>query len=155
MQRGFLHSPAADLQPSAATSNPGHPLPGFPEKAETMPNVPRGTATCGTPRISGRKGMRLRSMFLRAHPLCVHCAERGRVRAATEVDHIVALTFGGPDSWDNRQSLCAECHRIKTNRDLGYRKRMRCDVNGYPVDDDHPWSTIKQASTMPSSDRGG
>lgn len=35
-----------------------------------------------------------------------------------EYDHIVCLGLGGRDTDDNCEGLCAEHHRIKTNRDL-------------------------------------
>lgn len=44
----------------------------------------------------------------------------GRIKAvATEVDHIVPLSKGGPDSAHNKQGLCRECHRLKTLADGG------------------------------------
>ncbi len=57
-----------------------------------------------------------RKLYLRDHPLCVHCERDGRVTAATEVDHII--THGGDQTlfWDrsNWQSLCKKCHSRKT-----------------------------------------
>jgi len=41
---------------------------------------------------------------------------------ATEVDHIVPLSQGGPDEWDNLQGLCHDCHAAKTAREM--RERM-------------------------------
>jgi len=37
---------------------------------------------------------------------------------ADHIDHIVPLFKGGDDNENNYQSLCVECHRIKTNEDL-------------------------------------
>jgi len=33
------------------------------------------------------------------------------------VDHIKAKAFGGSDAWDNLESLCDDCHKIKTSAD--------------------------------------
>lgn len=65
-------------------------------------------------------------------PLCVMCQAKGRVAAATEVDHIVALVNGGTDTPDNRQALCGDCHAEKTRRDLGQRERPTIGLDGWP-----------------------
>lgn len=65
-------------------------------------------------RIRGRKGQRLRKDRLAREPLCRHCLASGRTVLATTVDHIIALAFGGTDTDDNCQSLCDECHAVKT-----------------------------------------
>jgi 5-methylcytosine-specific restriction protein A len=90
-------------------------------------------------RIRGTRGEKIRGLVLGRHPLCVRCTKRGRVREATEVDHIVPLSRGGIDSanpFENRQGLCAECHREKTNEDLGYSPRRTYGLDGWPVNDD-------------------
>lgn len=86
-------------------------------------------------RIRGRRLQRIREQHLREHPLCVRCLERGRVKAAEEVDHIVALVNGGTDTPDNRQSLCRECHHDKTAEDLGHKRKPRIGVDGWPVEE--------------------
>lgn len=65
-------------------------------------------------RIRGRRGVALRTRRLQREPLCRHCREKGIVRQAVTPDHIVPLAFGGTDTDDNIQCLCAECHDIKT-----------------------------------------
>ena len=90
-------------------------------------------------RIRGRNGQSMRAAYLSAHPLCVHCESKGIVRAATEVDHVTAFANGGSDTWDNKQSLCKPCHRVKTNDDLGYRQRRGCGVDGYPEGGKNLW----------------
>lgn len=92
-----------------------------------------------TDRIRGRTNQRRRKRLLSANPLCVHCEQRGDVTVATEVDHIIALTNGGPDTDENCQGLCGPCHERKTIKDMG-RKDMACDVNGWPTDPDHHWN---------------
>lgn len=69
-----------------------------------------------------------RATFLRQHPLCVRCEQKGLTAAAIVVDHIVAhcidRTKGEPTAeqqrlfWDtsNWQSLCAACHTSKTKQ---------------------------------------
>jgi len=64
----------------------------------------------------------LRGWVLARHPLCVVCRAHGITTAATEVDHIVPRRDGGPDTFDNLQSLCGPCHKIKTVEDSRRRK---------------------------------
>lgn len=51
-----------------------------------------------------------------ANPVCVHCAAKGRVSPAQEVDHIEPHRGNSILFWDesNWQSLCKPCHSGKT-----------------------------------------
>lgn len=44
------------------------------------------------------------------------CAQCGRLDTL-ETDHIVPIHQGGSDSWTNLQSLCHECHALKTSNE--------------------------------------
>lgn len=57
----------------------------------------------------------LRLHFLRAHPLCVMCERRGRLVAASVVDHVVPHKGNPVLFWDatNWQGLCASCHNSR------------------------------------------
>jgi 5-methylcytosine-specific restriction protein A len=92
-----------------------------------------------TDRIRGRRGQDIRARFLHAHPLCRTCLEQGRTTEATEVDHIIPLHKGGPESDDNRQALCVACHKAKTADDVR-RKAGACNLAGDPIDPMHPWN---------------
>jgi len=86
-------------------------------------------------RVRGRKGVAIRKRLLYGEPLCRHCNERGTVRIATQVDHIVALVNGGSDDDSNKQPLCDECHKVKTTIDLRLTsKKVRIGLDGWPVD---------------------
>lgn len=93
----------------------------------------RAFSFVATERIRGRAGQRIRAQWLSEHPLCEHCERKGRVTAATEVDHIVPLSKGGEDDDSNRQSLCAECHKAKTAQDMGHRERVTIGADGMPI----------------------
>ena len=82
-----------------------------------------------TQRIRGRALQVLRNRLLCANPMCAMC----KVAAATELDHIVALSNGGGNDDDNLQCLCAECHETKTLADLGQKPRMDIGIDGWPV----------------------
>ncbi|WP_407280595.1 HNH endonuclease signature motif containing protein [Aromatoleum evansii] len=86
----------------------------------TMKTLPRIGAT---PRQRGSGWMKRRACWLREHPLCVECEKLGLVTAATEVDHVVALADGGADDDSNLQSLCGDCHKVKTARENSARGR--------------------------------
>ena len=76
-------------------------------------------------RLRGRAAVERRAHWLRAHPLCLHCEQAGRVSVAQEVDHITALEHGGADSENNLQSLCIPCHLAKTRAE---RKRAAGNI---------------------------
>lgn len=65
-------------------------------------------------RITGHKAVEERRLWRLREPLCVKCKARGIVKQVDEIDHIIPLSQGGKDDETNRQSLCFDCHRIKT-----------------------------------------
>ena len=66
----------------------------------------------------------VRAAFLREHPLCAHCAARGRVVAAVVADHSVPLKDGGARlDWSNLCPLCVSCHNRKTAGETARRSR--------------------------------
>lgn len=73
----------------------------------------------------GNEWRKLRNRRLNAEPLCRHCRAKGLVTPAAEVDHITPRLLGGPDEWDNTQSLCKACHVVKTRDDM-QRIRRGC-----------------------------
>jgi 5-methylcytosine-specific restriction endonuclease McrA len=99
--------------------------------------------------LNSAQWQKLRASVLDREPLCRHCARRGQNVAATDVDHI----SGDPsdNSPDNLQPLCHECHSEKTARDQHYkatgqwRPLKGCDVNGWPMDERHPWNADQKS----------
>jgi 5-methylcytosine-specific restriction protein A len=102
---------------------------------DTVPRDRRGRPL----RLGGWGLQQLRKRWFRDHPLCVHCLTAGRIRAATELDHIVPLSRGGADDDSNRQGLCHDCHEAKTATDIGRRLVRGCDADGMPIDATHHW----------------
>lgn len=81
---------------------------------------------------STQRWVRERAAFLRAHPLCEECRRQGRIRAASQVDHIRPHRGDAGLFWDqsNWQSLCAACHSRKTAAEdggFGHAARARED----------------------------
>lgn len=85
---------------------------------------------------------RLRRRKLNDQPLCARHQARGKVKAATVVNHKVPhkgdrrLFF----DYDNLESTCAECHDsiIQSEERLGYSKEIGND--GWPIDSGHPFN---------------
>lgn len=88
--------------------------------------------------IQSARWLRLRKWKLSRQPLCERCMEEGRVRAATEVHHVVPVQDGMSAiekrrlalNPHNLRSLCHDCHVI-THTEMGRsgkayagRKRM-------------------------------
>lgn len=93
-----------------------------------------------------RRWQKRRAEQLRKHPLCALCMKtRGEVRAATVADHITPhrgdpKLFAGP-----LQSLCKPCHD-SYKQELETTGHVRgCDLNGYPIDPNHPWNVEARA----------
>ena len=62
-----------------------------------------------------------RISFLRIHPLCAECERNGIITPASIVDHIRPHKGDMKLFWDknNHQSLCEQCHNIKTASEDG------------------------------------
>lgn len=90
-----------------------------------------------TERGYGYHWQKLREKILkRDRHLCQTCAKLGIVTKATQVDHIREKAEGGTDDPSNLQSICESCHKKKTSNK---RDTAPCDVNGMPLDPNHPW----------------
>lgn len=63
----------------------------------------------------GRPWRRLKAkIHLRDEWTCQCC---GRVTQDLELDHIVNIAQGGTEDESNLQSLCIECHKVKTQNE--------------------------------------
>jgi hypothetical protein len=81
-------------------------------------------------------------------PYCEACNAIGRLVPATVVDHVVAVSAGGPMylSLDQLMSVCAPYNNSKTKRveQGGLPNVIKgCDANGLPVDASHPFYGAK------------
>lgn len=86
-------------------------------------------------RKGGRPWRRLRAHVLDQEPLCRLCMAKGRVTAATEVDHIIPLHKGGLEfEASNLRPVCAECHQDVTNETMGHRVKRPVGLDGWPID---------------------
>lgn len=94
----------------------------------------------------GRPWRRARAAALkRDNYLCVVCARRGHVTKAVTVDHIIPRSKGGAVlDQDNLQSLCQDCHDVKTNaEDRGQEAWLGVAEDGTPIAYDHAPTTIR------------
>lgn len=90
---------------------------------------------------------RLRKMHLRKYPTCVvpGCGNR-----AVDVDHIVSVAVAPRRRLDpmNLQSLCHKHHSILTQAYDRGTVRGACDVDGMPLDPQHPWAQADNAAAI-------
>lgn len=74
-----------------------------------------------TERGYGTEWQRTRRNILRnAQHTCAQCGAH-----ATDVDHIIPRSEGGPNTPDNLRPLCAGCHRRKTAQDAARGRARR------------------------------
>ena len=94
-----------------------------------------------TERGYGYKWQQARLGYLRKHPLCVECQRRGRVVAATVVDHKVRHGGDLKLFWDrkNWQPLCVTCHDVHKQRLENSGRVSGCGLDGLPLDPNHHW----------------
>lgn len=70
---------------------------------------------------------------------CPECALRGRIRLASQVDHITPKAQGGGDSPSNLRAVSRQCHARITLEQQGKRPARRIGIDGFPVSaDDEP-----------------
>jgi 5-methylcytosine-specific restriction protein A len=69
----------------------------------------------------GSRWRKAREGFLKHNPLCKSCEARGKITAATVVDHIKPHKGDKVLFWEraNWQPLCKQCHDRKTATDDG------------------------------------
>jgi 5-methylcytosine-specific restriction protein A len=95
-----------------------------------------------TERLRGSAGQRQRKRIMtRDYGLCQACQRRGVLRTAVEVDHIIALMNGGTNDDSNMESLCDDCHVMKTRADKGLSPSASCSEEGIPNDPRHHWNS--------------
>ncbi|MFI2909448.1 HNH endonuclease [Streptomyces sp. PDY-4] len=75
---------------------------------QTASSVLRGWERQVRPRALARDGF-----------ACLHCGGRERL----EVDHVVPIAQGGTWTLDNAQTLCQDCHKVKSAEDRRHRRQ--------------------------------
>lgn len=67
--------------------------------------------------------VKLRNLKRRLTPLCEHCEKLGILTPFHTIDHIKPISEGGePLDMNNLQTLCKQCHAIKTGKETAKRK---------------------------------
>ncbi|MCA1404658.1 HNH endonuclease [Ensifer sp. IC3342] len=95
---------------------------------------------------------RLSKRFLMVHPLCM---VRGCGKQAKHVDHIVTVR-AAPHlrlDWSNLQALCHQHHSRLTHAYDQGRLSGTCDVDGLPLDPNHPWAQASQSEAIAAVNR--
>lgn len=90
----------------------------LPPRVACAPSRLKPAAPAVTTYGQGRGGRpwrrRREAVMKRDHYLCQPCKRQGRVKEGTEVDHIVNVAEGGTDDDVNLQTICSDCHQVKT-----------------------------------------
>lgn len=60
-----------------------------------------------------KRRAKIRRAVMARNPICQYCG----MRASSEVDHVIPLAMGGPDTVENAVAACRTCHREKTKQD--------------------------------------
>lgn len=101
---------------------------------------------------------RLRKAHLSAYPWCEGCKAMGKPYVlANTVDHVHPISEGGRPfpGHDGLTSYCPACHSAKTARGAeagavrSSKPRRGCDAEGNPLDDAHPWKSLKAGPERP------
>jgi 5-methylcytosine-specific restriction protein A len=70
--------------------------------------------------------IKLRNYKRLLNPLCEHCLILDILTPYHAIDHIKPISEGGEAlSLDNLQTLCKQCHAIKTGKETSKRKHMK------------------------------
>lgn len=69
----------------------------------------------------GRAWKRVRDSYVREHPFCEKCYERGILVPVDEVHHKIPVSKGGTHDRNNLMSLCRSCHN-KIHLEAGDRQ---------------------------------
>lgn len=93
----------------------------------------------------------LRQAKLAIDPLCAPCNAMGIITLANTVDHDHPVNDGGDPfpCLADLTSMCPSCHGAKTARGSeagairSSKARKGCDVDGNPLDPNHPWNVEK------------
>jgi len=69
--------------------------------------------------------LKLRNYKRSINPICEHCIKVNLITPFHTIDHIKPISEGGEAlDLSNLQSLCKQCHAIKTGKETAKRKHM-------------------------------
>jgi 5-methylcytosine-specific restriction protein A len=70
--------------------------------------------------------IKLRNYKRLLNPICESCEKLGLIIPFNTIDHIIPITEGGAAlDLANLQTLCKQCHAIKTGKETSKRKYMK------------------------------
>jgi len=85
----------------------------------------------------GRAWRRLREVILARDAglcQCPDCKRLGRLKPATQVDHVIPKAQGGTDDLGNLRAINADCHKRVTLLQQGKQPRTAIGLDGWPVE---------------------
>jgi 5-methylcytosine-specific restriction protein A len=70
--------------------------------------------------------LKLRNYKRLLNPICESCEKLGLIIPFNTIDHIIPISEGGAAlDLANLQTLCKQCHAIKTGKETSKRKHMK------------------------------
>ena len=69
---------------------------------------------------------KLREVYMREHPICEKCLEKGKITPAEDIHHKISPFRGGEVNYgllldhDNLMAVCKECHAAIHNKQQGH-----------------------------------
>ena len=100
-------------------------MPSKPSKKETKQNKQYSQGSAGN-FYSSSAWIKLRNLKRLLNPLCEHCLKLGLLIPYYVIDHIKPISEAGePLNLDNLQTLCKQCHAIKTGKETAKRKQIK------------------------------
>ena len=99
-------------------------MPYKPNPSSKQPKREQPTWNASGFNYSGAAWIRLRNLKRQISPLCEECLKRGELVPFHTIDHIKPILDGGePYDIDNLQTLCNQCHRIKSAKERHRRNK--------------------------------
>ena len=103
-------------------------MPSKPSKKETKQNKQYSQGSAGN-FYSSSAWIKLRNLKRLLNPLCEHCLKLGLLIPYHTIDHIKPISENGKAlDLDNLQTLCKQCHAIKTGKETAKRKQIKTNL---------------------------
>lgn len=67
----------------------------------------------------GKEWRKIRNEYITANPLCERCLKENRYTSARIVHHILPVSQGGTDDYNNLMSVCHSCHEVIHHNEIG------------------------------------
>ena len=103
-------------------------MPNKPNKKETKQNKQYSNGSAGN-FYSSSAWIKLRNLKRLLNPICESCERLGLIIPYHTIDHIKPISESGAAlDLANLQTLCKQCHAIKTGKETSKRKQIKTNL---------------------------